>query len=84
MNPEHKKNVCVENGLKVLYLRLLKDLYGFIESAIMQYDIYSKTLKSQGLLINPYYRCIAKNTIKYKQCIIPWYVGDNKLSLVDK
>ena len=28
VNPEHKKNVRVENGIKVLYLRLMKALYG--------------------------------------------------------
>ena len=46
LNPEHKKNVCVENRVKVLYLQLLKSLYVFMESALLCYDIYSKTLKS--------------------------------------
>ena len=39
VNPEHKKNVCVENGVKVLYLRLLKALYGCMESALICYDL---------------------------------------------
>ena len=39
-NPEHKKNVHVENVVKVLDLRLLKALYGCLESAILWYDIY--------------------------------------------
>ena len=37
---QHKKNVRVENGLRVLYLRLLKSLYGCMESTLMWYDIY--------------------------------------------
>ena len=40
VNPEHKKNVRVENVVKVLYVRLLKVLYGYMESALQWYDIY--------------------------------------------
>ena len=84
VNPEHKKTLCVENGVKLLYLRLLKDLYGCMESAIICYDLYSKTLKPQGFLINPYARCIANVTIQDKQCTIAWYVGNNKVSHLDE
>ena len=28
VNPKHKKHVCVSNGVKLIYLRLLKSLYG--------------------------------------------------------
>ena len=45
VNPEHNKKVRVENGVKVLYLRLLKDLYGCMESTLMWYDLYSTTQK---------------------------------------
>ena len=64
VNPEHKKNVRVENGVKLLYLHLLKYLYGYVESALLWCDIYAKTLKSHGFLINPYDRCIANITIQ--------------------
>ena len=47
-------------------------------------DLYSKNLKSQELLINPYNRCIANIAIKYKKCTIAWYVDDNKISHVDE
>ena len=84
VNPKHKKNVRVDNGVKVLYLRLLKALYGCMESALLWYDLYSKTLKSQGFLINPYYKCIENSTIQDKQCKISWYVENNKISHVDE
>ena len=35
VNPKHKKNICAENGVKLLYLRLLKALYGCMESALL-------------------------------------------------
>ena len=40
VNLKHNKNVRVENGVKVPYLRLLKVLYGWMESALLCYDIY--------------------------------------------
>ena len=66
VNPRHKKNVCVKNGVKVIYLRIIKALYGCVGYVLLWYDLYPKTLKSQGFLINPYYRCIANSTIKDK------------------
>ena len=55
-----------------------------MESEILWYDIYSKTLKSQRFPNNPYDSCISNSTIKYKQCKILWYVDDNKVSHVDE
>ena len=55
-----------------------------MESALLWYGIYSKTLKSQVLLTNPYDRCIANSTIQYNKCTIIWYVDNNKLSHVDE
>ena len=84
VNPKHKKNVHVENLVTVLYIRLLKAIYRYMESALLWCDIYLKTLKPQGFLINPYYICIANRTIEYKQRTIAWYVDDNKVSHVKK
>ena len=81
---KHKKNICVDNVAKLLYILLMKALCGYMDSAILWCDLYSKTLKSQGFLINPYDRCIANITIKDKQCTIVWYVDNNKVSLVDE
>jgi len=70
----------MENGKKVLYLRILKALYGCIESALLWYKLYVKVLKGMGYEINPYDRCIANKMIDGKQCTIAWYVDDNKAS----
>ena len=40
MNPEHKKNVRVQIGVKVLHLRIMKYLYGCMDSTLLWYDIY--------------------------------------------
>ena len=45
LNPEHRINVWMENGVNVLHLRILKSVYGYTESAILLYGLYAKTLK---------------------------------------
>jgi hypothetical protein len=79
VNPEYLKDVCLGNGKKVLYLRILKALYGCIESALLWYSLYVSTLKGMGFIVNPYDRCVANAMIDGKQCTIVWYVDDNKL-----
>ena len=44
-NPEHKKNVHVQNGVNVLYLRLQKAWYGCMEYALLWYELYLNTMK---------------------------------------
>ena len=83
VNPDLKKYVRHENGKKVLYLRLLKALYGCIESALLWYLLYTETLVKLGFKLNPYDKCVANQMIQGKQCTITWYVDDNKLSHKD-
>ena len=84
VNSKHKKNIRVYNGVKLIYLRILKALYGCIESALLSYYLYANTLTSQGFLINPYDRCKVNITNKEKQYTIAWYVDDKKVSHVDE
>ena len=81
---EYKKYVHVENRLKVLYLRLMKYIYGCMESALLCSDIYSETLNSHRFIASPYTRCIANRTIKSNKWTISWYVQDNKVSNTDE
>ena len=66
VNPEHEKNVVIENGKKVLYLETLRALYGCIESALRWYELYSETLSKEGFIINPYDKCVANKIITGK------------------
>lgn len=83
MDASYKSEVRTENSKKVLYVKLQKALYGCVESALLWYDLYSKTLRKLGFCINPYNKCIANKVINGKQCTIAWYVDDNKVSHED-
>jgi hypothetical protein len=83
VNPEYKKHVRIVNGRKVLYVRILRAIYGCIESAMLWYNLYSSTLEGMGFKLNPYDKCVANKMIDGKQCTIVFYVDDNKLSHKD-
>ena len=84
VNPKHEENVRVKNGVNILYLQLLKDLYVYMESELLWYGLYSKTLESHGFAVNPHDRCIANITINCKKFTIAWYIDNNKVLLIDK
>jgi hypothetical protein len=65
MNPEYSKFVVMEGGTKVLYIRLVKAIYGCVKSALLWYKLFTTTLKDMGFELNPCYDpCIANCTIK--------------------
>jgi hypothetical protein len=80
VNAKYVPFVVTENGKKVLYLQLLKALYGCVRSALLWYELFSGTLKEMGFELNPYDPCIANKDIEGSQCTIAWYVDDNKIS----
>ncbi len=88
VNPEYKKHVVFETDkrgqtIKVLYVRVLRALYGCLESALLWYELYSKTLLELGFRLNPYDKCVANKEINGTQCTIVFYVDDNKISHKD-
>ena len=53
VNPTYEKDIIYETGkrgkqTKCLYVRVLRALYGCIESALLWYELYSSTLKKIG------------------------------------
>ena len=57
-------------GKKVLYMRLLKSLYGIMQAALLWYRTFVKCLKNDGFKVNKYDPCIANKIINGKQCTI--------------
>ena len=73
----YKEYVSHEKGKKVLYVQLLKALYGCLRSALLWYELYSTKLKTMGFELNPYDPCVANKMIDDKQCSIGYFVDDN-------
>ena len=79
-NPKYSSYVKVVNGKKLLYLRVLRAIYGCIQSALLWYRLFTTELSNMGFTINPYDKCVANKQINGKQCTIVWYVDDVKIS----
>ena len=83
VNPEYKQYVRYEGKTKVLYLKVLRAIYGCLESALLWYSLYSSTLQGMGFTLNPYDLCVANKIVNGSQCTVVFYVDDNKISHVD-
>ena len=70
VNPVYRKHLRFENGVTVLYLKVIRAIYGCIEAALQWYKMFTETLKGEGFTLNPYDKCVASNTIKGSQCTI--------------
>ena len=58
-NEKCKKFVTYERGKPVLYMKLLKALYGCMQSALLWYQTFSTKLSKMGFKLNPYDPCVA-------------------------
>ena len=83
INPEYLPHVRYEGKTKVLYLRVLRAIYGCLETSLLWYNLYSTTLQKMGFELNPYDLCVANKMINGSQCTIVFYVDDNKISHKD-
>jgi len=72
VNPEYKKFVKVIGGKKLFYLRVLRAIYGCIESELLWYYLFSSTLVQMGFTLNPYAKCVANKMVNGKQMTIVW------------
>ena len=66
VSSEYEKIIAIENGKRVLYLRLKKALYGCMQSTILWYDTFKGCLEELGFKINKYDRCVANMMINGK------------------
>ena len=80
----YRQYLMDENGKMVLYVELLKALYGTLKAALFFYLKLKAKLESIGFKLNPYDVCVANKMINGKQFTVVWHVDDLKLSHVDK
>ena len=72
-----------KNGKAVLYVELLKALYGTLKEALLFYKKLVKDLISYGFELNFYDPCVANKMINGKQMTVIWRVDDFKISQQD-
>lgn len=84
LNPElYGKFVVYENGRKVLYVQVLRAIYGMLQSSLLWYQKLRGDLEEIGFEFNPYDPCVANRIQNGKQQTILFHVDDLKSSHVD-
>jgi hypothetical protein len=68
--------VVEDNGKRVLYLQVLRALYGMLVAALLWYRKFRKDLEDIGFVFNPYDPCVANRWIKKKQQTVKFHVDD--------
>ena len=79
----YRPYAVTERGKTVIYVDLLKALYGTLKAAHLFWEKFTATLTKLGLQINPYDACVANKTINGHQCTLAWHVDDIKASHKD-
>ena len=83
-NDMYKDYIVTEKGKKVMYMELLKALYGTLHAAWLFWQKLSKQLiDGWGFTPNKYNDCVVNKTINGHQMTVVWHVDDLKVSHVD-
>jgi hypothetical protein len=81
INPElYGPAVVLENRKRVLYVEVLKAIYGMLEAALLWYKTFRKDLEDIGFIFNPYDPCVANKNVQGSQQTILFHVDDLKSS----
>ena len=75
---------CSKKEKKVIYLQVVRALYGMLVAAILWYQKLRKDLESIRFKINPYDPCVANRMVRGKQHTVVFHVDDLKCSHVDE
>ncbi len=76
----YRPYVVIEKDKLVLYLNIVKALYGMLKSALLFYKKLRKDLESNDFKVNPYDPCVANKMVNNHQFTVVWHVDDLKIS----
>jgi hypothetical protein len=74
--------VVMEGKEKVMYVELLKALYGTVHVVRLFWEKLTAKLKQWGFTPNPYDPCVMNKVVEGKQLTVAWHVDDLKISHV--
>ena len=81
---KYQPYLTTENGKTILYVELVKALYGTIRAALIFWRKFTKQITKWGFTVNPYDWCVANKMVRGSQLTIMWHVDDLKISHADK
>ena len=83
-NEMYKDYVIIEKGEWVMYMELLKALYGTLRAAHLFWQKLSKQLIDEwGFIPNKYDDCVVNKMVNGQQMTVVWHIDNLKVSHVD-
>ena len=79
----YKDYVVRERKNKLLYVEMLKALYGMLVASLLYYKKFPEDIATIGFEVNPYDVCVANRIVHDNQHTIVWHVDDVKSSHID-
>jgi len=76
----YKTFITYEDEAPVIYVEVLKAIYGLLESALLFYKKLRSDVEKIGFKVNPYDPCVANMMVNGNQLTITWHVDDMKVS----
>lgn len=77
MAPEvYRDFVVLENGKKVLYVHVLRNLYGMLDASLRWYSKFRKDLETLGFRFSHYDPCVAIRNVAGSQHRVRFHVDD--------
>ena len=80
----YQPHMVMEKGKPVIYVEVLKALYGTLRAARLFWETLLGKLQEWGFTLNAYDSCVATKYVDGQQCTITWHVDDLKISHVDE
>ena len=85
LSPEtYQRFVVEERGKKVLYVEVLRAIYGMLEAAMLWYQEFKRKLEGIGFKFNDYDACVANRVVDGCQHTVRYHVDDLLSSHVNK
>ena len=80
----YQDKIVYKKGKQVLYLEVLKAIYGMLIASLLWYRKFRKELESIGFEFNSYDPCVANRLVRTHQQTIRFHVDDLLVSCIDK
>jgi len=74
----YKDYMVTENGEKVIYVQVIRALYGMLQASLLFYQKLRSDLEEIGFKINPYDPCVANRMVNGNMHTVTWHVDDLK------
>ena len=72
----YRDKVVIEKGVKVLYVEIVRAIYGMLEAALMWYRRFRTDLEKEGFKFHDYDPCIAFKDVEGSQHLVQFHVDD--------